>query len=117
MKKIIIVIVFFFYACPFAYFAMYTDFMKGSMNGYLLLIVSTSILAVICKFIMQKKLIVLGNLISFISSIYFVNSMQYLEGWDGFFKPLTAMQVLVVVSVFNVLPQYFMANQIKGKWR
>ncbi|WP_274310358.1 hypothetical protein [Solibacillus daqui] len=91
MKKSIGFIVSVVYAYPFVFFAMYMDFIKGSLWGYLIMIAGTSILAVIGKLIMQKKLIILGNLISYFSSIYFVYSMQTLEGWDGYFKPLTAM--------------------------
>lgn len=115
MKKSIGFIVSLMYAYPFVFFAMYMDFLKGSLWGYFIMIASTSILAVISKLIMQKKLIIFGNLISFFSSIYFVYSMQALEGWDVFFKPLTAMQLLLIVSLLNIVPQYFIMKRVNGK--
>lgn len=106
------------YCFPFVYFSMYKDFENGSMIGYLMMIILTSIIAFIGKFSYNTLALIVGNIVSAMISYYFISQMTGNERWEGYFKPLTASQLLIVVTFLNLIPQLIaikLANKFKNK--
>ena len=107
---IVIVILFCF---PFVYFSMYQDFASWSMNGYLIMIIVTSLLAFFGRRFSNSIYVIVGNILSVIISFYFNSEMIGNERWNGYFKPLTPNQLLIFVSFLNLIPQFFAMNLAK----
>lgn len=109
-KLIITILIVCFYCFPFVYFSMYEDFANGSMIGYVIMIVGTSILAYVSKLFSNTIPFIIGNVLSIIISYYFLYKMEIEFGisWHrGYFKPFTPYQLLLLVSFLNVIPQFF----------
>ena len=91
MRKIVIgILIVCLYCFPFVYFSMYQDFINRSMLGYLIMIVMTSLLAFCGKFLCNSIPFIVGNIVSVVSSFYFIGRMENTLGigWDGgYFKP------------------------------
>lgn len=119
MKKIIVgITIVCLYCFPFVYFSMQQDFVNGSMLGYFIMIVVTSLLAFYGKLSNKFPSIIIGNLLSIIISYYFIAGMTENERWGGYFKPLSPNQLLILVSILNVIPQFFamkVANRYKSR--
>jgi len=120
MRKLIIsILIVFLYCFPFVYFSMHQDFTNGSMLGYLIMIAGTSILAFFSQYFSNTIPFIVGNIASVIISFYFLYKMEITlgVGWDGgYFKPLTPNQLLLLVSILNLIPQFlvmWLANRIK----
>ncbi|WP_217587497.1 hypothetical protein [Lentibacillus saliphilus] len=109
------------YCFPFVYFSMHQDFTNGSMFGYLIMIVGTSLLAFLSRYFSNTIPFIIGNVASFIISFYFLSKMEATlgVGWDdGYFKPLTPYQLLFLVSFLNLIPQLLVmsfANRMKKR--
>lgn len=119
MRRIVVgIIIVCLYCFPFVYFSMYQDFANRLMHGYLIMIVVTSLLAFFGKFSSHELAIIIGNLLSIIISYYFISGMTENERWGGYFMPLTPYQLLILVSILNVIPQFFamkLANRYKNR--
>lgn len=119
MRKIVgSILIFCLYCFPFVFHAMYQDFTSRSMLGYLVMIVATSLLAFFGKLYSNFIPLILGNIGSGFLSIYFISEMAGNEQWGGYFKPLTPFQLLLFVSLLNLIPQFFtmkLANKYKRK--
>ncbi len=108
MKKIIIgILIAGLYGFPFVYFSMHQDFVNGSMLGYLIMIVMTSLLAFFGKLFSHSVYLWIGNLLSVIVSLYFNSMMNGNDAWGGYFKPLSPSQLVIFVSLLNMIPQFF----------
>ena len=108
MRKIVIgILIVCLYCFPFVYFSMHQDFANGSMLGYLIMIVVTSLLAFLGKLFSNSIYLIIGNILSVIISFYFISEMIGNERWGGYFKPLTPYQLLILVSFLNLIPQFF----------
>jgi len=108
LKKIVAgIIIICLYCFPFVYFSMHQDFANGSMLGYLIMIVVTSTLAYFGKLANNLLSIIIGNLLSLFISYYLIGGMTENERWGGYFKPLSPNQLLILVSIFNLIPQFF----------
>ena len=117
MKKIGIgIFIVILYCFPFAYFSMKQDFANRSMIGYLVMIVATSLLAFLVKNFCNSIPFIIGNILSTMIPFYFNGKMADTVGWDGgYFKPFSSSQLLVVVSLLNLIPQYIamiLANKV-----
>lgn len=99
---------------PYVYFSMYQDFVNRSMNGYFIMIVVTSLLGFLSKFLSNLIPIIIGNIISGFVSYYFIIKMSGIGNWDFYFKPLTPSGLLMLVSVLNLLPQFLAIKVAKG---
>jgi len=96
---------------------MYQDFANRSMLGYLMMIVMTSLFAFFGKLLCNSIPFIIGNIVSVVSSFYFIGRMENTLGigWDGgYFKPFLPSQLLVIVSVLNLIPQFFAMKLAKG---
>ncbi|MDR7240880.1 hypothetical protein [Neobacillus drentensis] len=108
MKKISIsIFLVILYCFPFVYFSMKQDFANRSMLGYLIMIVATSLLAFLVKYFCNFIPFIIGNMLSMMVSFYFNGGMSDTEMWDGgYFKPFSSSQLIIVVSLLNLIPQY-----------
>lgn len=106
-KKVTGILIVILYCFPFVYFSMHQDFVNGSMLGYLMMIVMTSLLAFFGKLFSHSIFLMIGNLLSAIISLYFTSKMMGIEGWSYYFKPLSAYQLVIFVSLLNLIPQFF----------
>lgn len=93
------------YAIPFVYFALLEDFKTGTLLGYVALLGMFTILAFIGQRFSHLLFVVVGNIVSYFVSLYFAGQMNDF-GWDGYFKPLTAEQLILLVSLLMVIPQW-----------
>ncbi|ULO09486.1 hypothetical protein H1230_12325 [Paenibacillus sp. 19GGS1-52] len=106
MRKIgINILIICLYCFPFVYFSMYKDFNNSSMVGYLMMVIITSIAAMLGNFYNKTVAVLIGNLASPLISGYFINMMIGNERWAFFFKPFTPLQLLILVSFINLIPQ------------
>lgn len=103
------------YCFPFAYFSMYKDFTDHSMIGYLLMIIITSSVAFWSKYFNKIFIFFIGNILSAIISYYFISN-TFCEQWNIYFKPLIPYQLLILVSLLNLIPQLF-ALKLAVKYR
>lgn len=119
MRRIVVgIIIVCLYCFPFVYFSMHQDFANRSMLGYFMMIIVTSLLAFFGKLSRHGLAIFIGNLLSIIISFYFISGMTENERWGGYFKPVTPYQLLILVSILNMIPQFFamkVANRYKNR--
>ena len=106
-EKVIGILIVCLYCFPFVYFSMYQDFANRSMLGYLFMIVVTTLIAFFGKLFSDLTSIITGNILSVIISFYFISQMTGDEHWGGYFKPLSPYQLLILVSLLNLIPQFF----------
>ena len=92
------------YCIPFVYLALLEDFKIGILLGYLMLLVGFTVLAFIGQRWGHLLFVIAGNIVSYFISIYFASRMDTF-GWDGYFKPLTAEQLILLVSLLMLMPQ------------
>ncbi len=115
-KLIVTILIVCLYCFPFVYFSMYQDFTNGSMLGYVIMVIGTSILAFFSKFFSNTIPLIIGNILSIIISYYFLYKMEVEFGvsWHrGYFKPFTPYQLLLLVSFLNVIPQFLVMILVK----
>jgi mannose/fructose/N-acetylgalactosamine-specific phosphotransferase system component IID len=93
------------YCIPFVYLALLEDFKTGTLLGYLLLLVGFTVLAFTGQRWGHLLFVVAGNIVSYFISIYFAGQMDTFD-WDGYFKPLTAEQLILLVSLLMLIPQW-----------
>ena len=106
------------YCFPFVYFSMYQDFKNKIILGYLIMVVATAILAFFSKLFGNSITLITGNILSMIVSFFLIKEMAGNEQWENYFKPLTPNQLLILVSVLNLIPQFLtiiLANRYKRK--
>lgn len=117
MKKTVIgILIVCLYCFPFVYFSMHQDFENSLMLGYLIMIIVTSLLAFLSKLFSNSIFPIIGNILSLIISFYFISEMSGNERWGVYFKPLTPYQLLIFVSVLNLIPQ-FLAMKLANRHR
>ncbi|MGE7918357.1 hypothetical protein ACQKM9_05320 [Viridibacillus sp. NPDC093762] len=106
MKKVVVYsLIICLFSFPYVYFSMSQDYNESSMNGYLLLLVISIILAFFGGMTNNSRTVFIGNAVSFFISYYFNSKMINIDSWDGYFKPIGSIRLLVVVSVLNLIPQ------------
>lgn len=95
-----------FYCIPFVFLAMYGDALSGSMMFYGVMLAGFSLLCGIAFMTNNTNVLITGNLFSFFSSAIF--TLIYLPGseWNWYFKPLTPMFLLILITTISVLIHY-----------
>lgn len=94
------------YCFPFGYFAIYTDFTKDSMMGYLIMAIATSIIAFIGKYSNNVLALIIGNILSVIVSYYFLGNI-ITDDLRMYIKVTTPHTFLIWHSLLNLIPQLF----------
>ncbi|OCS88375.1 hypothetical protein [Caryophanon tenue] len=101
------------YSFPFMGIAMYIDFQRHSMLGYAMTMLATLALTYVAIKRSALFIIITGNIFSAIFSYILVQMMATYEGWDGFFKPLSALQLLFVVTILYMMLQWIVIHLVK----
>lgn len=109
--RLLLLVVFSF---PYVYFSMYQDLINSSMIGYGLMIATLIFLIFICKKTHNLPIGALGNIISFIAS-YLLISCSIGEKWSYYFKPFTAVGLLIFVSIASIIIQLVVIGIIKSR--
>ena len=92
------------YTLPYAFLAMYGDHALGTMALYAPMAVGFSVLCYLSIRRGQGWIMILGNLLSFLSSREFLLRYQG-AGWGTYFKPFSPMGFLVVLSAAALAAQ------------
>lgn len=92
------------YCIPFVYLALLEDFRTGTLLGYLLLLVGFTVLAFIGQRWGHLLFVIAGNVLSYFISVYAAGQTDA-YGFEGYFKPLTAEQLILFVSLLMLIPQ------------
>ncbi|MGL4336453.1 MAG: hypothetical protein ACRCST_06110 [Turicibacter sp.] len=82
---------------PYVYLAMNDDASNRSMIFYGAMVISLSALTLVSIKTKNIAIHIVGNLISFIISYFLVISHQT-EKWSGYFKPFSAIGMVVFIS-------------------
>ncbi|WP_231688038.1 hypothetical protein [Bacillus sp. FJAT-18017] len=70
------------------------------------MIVVTTLLAFLAIYYCNFIPFIIGNMLSMMISFYFNGGMSDTEMWEGgYFKPFSSSQLIVVVSLLNLIPQ------------
>ncbi|WP_233569653.1 hypothetical protein [Planomicrobium sp. Y74] len=77
---------------------------------------ATSLLAFLSKLFSNSLPVIIGNMLSVIISCYFINNMAGSDGWGWYFTPLNPIQLLITVSLLNLIPQFF-AMKFANKYK
>ncbi len=99
------------YWVPFSFLAIYGDAEFHSMWLYLLMISGFGALCVWVARTKQYGMIVLGNIVSGLSS-YLCVGLFAPERWGWYFKPLTAEMLVIVLTVVAFVVQCIVAANI-----
>ena len=107
----------FFYCIPYFFISMNEDATYGTMWFYIITIISNSILCFICVKHKICYIMVLGNIMSFISSYIFILFFKN-EKWIWYFKPYTPFSLLVFLSLISVIVQiiFYIIKTKKSSW-
>lgn len=101
------------YACyPFVYISMYLDFTKGTMLGYLIMVIGTSILAYFTTLSDTKYTVSIGNSLSLAVSYLWIHHMDTTTDWGYYFAPVSTNQLLVLVTLLNMIPQLIVMHYV-----
>lgn len=103
-KRILTLLVSIGFCMPYVFLAMWCDLEFGSMLFYGIMIVVLIFLTRISFKLNNFSIQLVGNILSFISSYFFI-SLQEGERWGWYFKPLSAMGLLKVVTLIIVISQ------------
>ncbi|ABW17680.1 hypothetical protein [Alkaliphilus oremlandii] len=96
-KNLIRFLMFLAYCVPYGYLAMKGDATFGTMIFYGLMIASFGIL---CRTAIRTNnaiVLIIGNVLSFISS-YLFTFKNLSEEWGWYFKPFTPMSLLLLIT-------------------
>ena len=104
MKKLIAGILLFCYLIPFVFLAMNEDATTGTPNFYFVMIVALGALCFGCIKTKNWWIVVVGNILSFISSCVFAWNFQTPK-WEYYFKPFLPNQLIIFETVIAFLIQ------------
>lgn len=115
MKKILSnLLLLVIYSFPFVFFAIYQDYIYDSMIGYAITLGAYCFLAFICKYTRRIPILILSNLLSFLTSFLLTLKLTTSE-WNYYFKPFTPLVFLIFLSVILILVQLPIAIFVKQK--
>ncbi|UKS56398.1 hypothetical protein [Exiguobacterium acetylicum] len=103
------------YLIPFAWLGPYLDWKVGSIFGYALFLFGLGVLSYSLARSGKPKHIVIGNMVTF--AISYGIALSLAEGYgEGYFKPLTVSQLVLGLSVLNLVVQIpIVMNAIQNK--
>lgn len=104
------------YCVPFVFLGMNEDATTGTLWFYLVMILGFGAL---CYYSVKTKntfIIVLGNILSFISSCSFAWIFQT-EKWEYYFKPFLPNQLIVFEAVIVFVIQIIIAICLRKKYK
>ncbi len=102
------------YCVPFVFLAMNEDATTGTLWFYLIMIIGFGSLCFGCIKIKSPLIVVIGNILSFISTCIFAWVFKT-EKWEYYFKPFLPNQLIVFESTFTFLIQIIFVIHYKIK--
>ena len=102
------------YCVPFVFLGMNEDALTGTLWCYLVMILGFGVL---CYYSVRTKnmfIIILGNILSFISSCSFAWVFQT-EKWEYYFKPFLPNQLIIFETVIAFVIQIIAAIRLRKK--
>jgi len=104
MKNLIKVYILLAYCVPYGYLAMKGDAIFETMIFYGLMIVSFGILCGIVIKTNNTIMLIIGNVLSFISS-YLFTLKNLSEEWNWYFKPFASTSLLLLITIIFFIIQ------------
>ncbi len=92
------------YCMPFVFLAMNEDATTGTLWFYLIMIIGFSVLCFGCIKTKNSLIVVVGNILSFVSSCVFAWLFQT-EKWEYYFKPFLPNQLIIFETILAFLIQ------------
>lgn len=114
-KNIIRIILLLFYCVPFVFLAMNEDVMRGTLWFYLVMIVGFGALCYGSAKTKNSWIVVIGNILSFISSCSFAWIFRT-EKWGYYFKPFLPNQLIIIETVVAIIIQLIVAGCLIKKY-
>ena len=114
MKSFDRIILLFLYCTPFVFLAMNEDATVGSLWFYLVMIIGFGILCYASLLAKSSWIVVVGNILSFISSCIFAWNFQTPK-WEYYFKPFLPNTLIVFETVIAFLIQIAFVIQYARK--
>lgn len=115
-EKSIKVLMLLVYSVPYVYLAMKGDATSGTMIFYGFMILCFGIL---CRTVIKTNnpiILIIGNILSFISSYLFTSRNLPSEEWSWYFKPTTPIGLLLIITIVSFIIQIlFIFNFNKNK--
>ena len=103
-KNIIKTVLLLCYLIPFVFLAMNEDATTGTLWFYLIMIIGFSALCFGCIKTKNWCIVVVGNILSFVSSCIFAWNFQTPK-WEYYFKPFLPNQLIIFETVIVFLIQ------------
>lgn len=92
------------YCIPFVFLAMHEDVIAGTLWFYLVMIIGFSFLCYAGIKTKNYAIIMIGNILSFISSCIFALNF-YTDKWEYYFKPFLPNQLIIFETVIAFVIQ------------
>lgn len=104
------------YCIPFVFLAMNEDVTTGTLWFYLIMILGFAALCYGCIKTNNYIIVIIGNIVSFISSCIFALNF-YTDKWEYYFKPFLPNQLIIFETVIAFLIQiiFVIYNVLKKK--
>ena len=103
-RKLIKALMLLAYCIPYGYLSMKGDLNSGTMIFYGLMIVCLAVLLAVVLKTKNTIVLIVGNILSFISSYIFILQNQT-EDWAGYFKPFTPFGLLLLITIVALVIQ------------
>ena len=115
-KNIVKIILLLFYCIPFVFLAMNEDATVGTLWFYLIMIIGFVILSYASAKTKNSWIVVVGNILSFISSCVFAWNFQT-EKWEYYFKPFLPNKLIIFETVIASLIQIMVVIRLIKKYK
>ena len=93
------------YCVPYVFLAMQGDITYNTMSFYLFLVLGLSVLLFFVIKYKEYSLLIIGNLLSFITSFTFMQ-FYYTELWDWYYKPFSASMFIATITAVIASIEY-----------
>lgn len=104
-KKLIKFLMLMAYCIPYGYLAMNGDATSGTMIFYGFMIAGFGTLCRTAIRTHNTIILIIGNILSFISSYFFILRKLQSEVWSWYFKPFTPVGLLVLITIVSFIIQ------------
>lgn len=104
------------YCIPFVFLAMNEDATFGTLWFYLIMAVGFGGLSYISAKSKNTWIMVVGNILSFVSTCLFAWYFQT-EKWEYYFKPFLPNQLIIIETVIAFVVQIIIAKSVSRKYK
>ena len=114
-KKLIKFLMLMAYCIPYGYLAMNGDATSGTMIFYGFMIAGFGILCGTAIRTNNTIILIIGNILSFISSYFFILRKLQSEVWSWYFKPFTPAGLLALITIVSFIIQIASILTVKSR--